>query len=49
MKCEFKGCKEEAVCFHYCHKHHEEICMNGYHKYHNNPSAPLEPKSTAPK
>jgi hypothetical protein len=28
-KCEFPGCEDETVCFHYCKKHHEEICMDG--------------------
>lgn len=29
MKCEKEGCNNERVCFHYCHDHHQEICMAG--------------------
>lgn len=27
MKCEYKNCNEERSCFHYCHRHHQEVCM----------------------
>jgi hypothetical protein len=29
MKCEKKDCGKERTCFHYCHEHHQEICMAG--------------------
>lgn len=29
MKCEKKGCNNERTCFHYCHEHHQKICMAG--------------------
>ena len=29
-KCEKKDCNEPRTCFHYCDKHHQEICLSGY-------------------